>query len=81
MALPSRTKMEEKVTANKVALDKKKNNKIKLRSRNVLLSAAALDCAVVDGAERITAVTVHIHGAEWSSVLILLLLVAAKCIT
>lgn len=49
-------------------------------ARLVVLSAAALHRAVVDGAERITAVVVHIWGAEWSRVLVLLLLVATKCI-
>lgn len=47
----------------------------------VVLGAAALNRAVVDGAERITAVVVHIRGTEWSRVLVLLLLIATKCIT
>lgn len=47
----------------------------------VVLGAAALHRAVVDGAGRVTAVVVYIRGAEWSSVLIVLLIIATKCIT
>lgn len=47
----------------------------------ILQSAAALHCAILQGAERITAVVVHIWGAEWSCVLVLLLLISSKGIT
>ena len=49
--------------------------------RLVVLGAAALHRAVVDGAGGIAAVVVHVRGAERSRVLVLLLLVATKCIT
>lgn len=48
----------------------------------VVLNAAALhQRAVPQGAERIAAVVVHIGGAEWSRVLVLLLVVATESIT
>lgn len=50
-------------------------------SRVVVLAAAAFHSAVVDGAERITAVVVHVWGTEQSRVLVLLLLIATKRIT
>lgn len=50
-------------------------------SRLVVLSAAALHSAVTDGAEWIAAIVVHIWGTERSCVLILLLVIATKCIT
>lgn len=50
-------------------------------SRLVVLSAAALHSAVTDGAEWIAAIVVHIWGTERSCALILLLVIATKCIT
>lgn len=47
----------------------------------VVLAAAAFHSAVVDGAERITAVVVHVWGTERSRVLVLLLLIATKRVT
>lgn len=44
----------------------------------VMLNAAALHRAVPDRAERIAAVIVHVRGAKWSCVLVLLLVVASE---
>lgn len=50
-------------------------------ARLIVQTAAAFHGAVVDEAGRITAVAVHIQGAERRRVLVLLLLVAAESIT
>lgn len=50
-------------------------------ARLVVQSAAALHGAVVDEAGRLTAVHVHVQGAERRRVLVLLLLVATESIT
>lgn len=50
-------------------------------ARLVVQAAAAFHGAVVDEAGRVTAVAVHVKGAERRRVLVLLLLVAAEGVT